>query len=222
MKFVNLHTHVPGSGPDILVVENLYWDQAPGGISRFYSAGLHPWYLPADNLQPALDWLQDQASKPETLFIGETGLDKVCPTPWSLQTEAFAACLRVADSVGKPLVIHCVKAFDEVLRTLKTARPHQPAVFHGFDKHPQTARQILEAGCYLSFGAALFRVGSHAAEALRQTPADRLFLETDDKDLDIRTVYARAAELRSDDLEILKMQVWENLQILTGSLLLPD
>ena len=219
MPVLNIHTHYPSADPQLLEIESLYFGQSAPGSSPWRSAGLHPWYLDFPDLGLAEHWLREQAARPGALAIGEAGLDKHRGAAWPLQVQAFECCLRVAADTRKPLVLHCVKAHDEVLGMLR--RYALPAVFHGFDKHPQLAARLWEAGYGLSFGAALFNSRSHAAEALRQTPADHFFLETDDKKLDIRAVYERAAAIRGSTPEKLQAQVWENFQNIGGSILLP-
>ncbi len=214
MHFINLHTHHPTGAPDVFEVESLHYGQPASGKTSLVSVGLHPWHLRDIDFPAAASWLRQQAAKPDTVAIGEAGLDKVIETPWEKQVQAFKLCLQVAAEFDKPLIIHCVKAHGEVLQLL-----HRPpfarrkgafAIFHGFDKHPQTAQMLLAAGCYLSFGAALFRENSPAAAALEQTPADRFFLETDDKIFDIKAVYAKAAEIRGVLADQVKVQVWDN------------
>lgn len=219
MPILNIHTHYPTVDPEVLEIESLYFGQPTPGSSAWRSVGLHPWYLDFPEIAVAEHWLREQAARPGTLAIGEAGLDNNTSTPWLRQVQAFECCLRVAADTRKPLILHCVKAYDEVLGLLRQYA--LPAVFHGFDKHPQVAARLWQAGYYLSFGAALFNSRSHAAEALRQTPADRFFLETDDKKLDIKQVYKRAADIRGSTPEILQAQAWENFQNLGGSILLP-
>lgn len=216
-KFVNLHTHRPADDPDALEIESLYYGQELPKRDGPRSVGLHPWYLQGLDLAAAEQWLREQAARPDTIAIGEAGLDKATPTPWPLQVEAFDICLRVAAETDKPLIVHCVKAYGEVVHLLHRPAAPKPAsvVFHGFDKHPQTAQMLLRAGCALSFGAALFREDGHAAEALRQTPAEHFFLETDVQAIAIGAVYARAAEIREVPLEALRQQVWENWERLS-------
>lgn len=211
-QYLNLHTHHPSGEPGVLEIENLRFGQSPAGKTKYFSAGLHPWYLQNIDFQQAGAWLHEMAASPDCIAVGEAGLDKVTDTLWETQLAAFEHCIRVAAGSGKPLVIHCVKAYSEVLHMLKNAGQIPASVFHGYDKHPQTARMLLDAGCFLSFGAAIFRPGSHAAESLRQTPADRFFLETDDKDLDIKAVYERAAQIRGLMIEEIQDQVWQNFQ----------
>lgn len=206
----------------VFEVESIYFNQArpESGISPYYSAGLHPWHLQGVDLQEAETWLRGRAAAPACLAVGEAGLDKITRTPWELQVAAFGICLQVAAETGKPLVIHCVRAYGEILQMLhrppRRAGRIRGAVFHGFNKNAQTARMLLDAGYYLSFGAALLQEKSRAAEVLQQTPAARFFLETDDQNLDIRAVYARAADLRGWPEERLREQVEVNFRALFG------
>lgn len=212
MQYIDLHTHLPAGAPDVLEIENRYFGQPGTERPALFSAGLHPWYLQDVDWTAAEAWLRAQANDPACLAIGEAGLDKLTPTPWDRQLEAFDLCLRVAADTRKPLIVHCVRAYGEVLQLLRRPPVHRSlkTVFHGFDKHPHTAHMLLEAGCYLSFGAALFREKSHAAEALRETPANRFFLETDDKNLDIRAVYTRVVEISGWPEDKLQSQLWDN------------
>lgn len=214
--YINFHTHHPSGSPDVLEIENLNFGQQSGGKTPFYSAGLHPWFLAGIDLQEAESWLHRHLASPHCLALGEAGLDKLTTTPQALQTTAFECCIRLAAETGKPLVIHCVRAFHEVLKLLENAPAKPVSIFHGFDKHPKIAAILLDAGCFLSFGAALFRANSPAADTLRKIPADRFFLETDDKSLNISTVYERAAEIRGVDTENIRRQVAQNFRNLPG------
>ncbi|MBC7775331.1 MAG: TatD family hydrolase [Phycisphaerae bacterium] len=210
--FINLHTHHPTLSPGILEVESVYFGQGKTPVAPLRSVGLHPWYLEGIGLEVAKSWLNEQAALPATIAIGESGLDKVCQTPWDLQVLAFQHCVEFSESAGKPLIIHCVRAFSEIIALKKDWKPRQTWIFHGFDKNIQTAARVLRAGCCLSFGAALFRENSHAAESLRATPADRFFLETDDAGISIKAIYERAAFLRGVELRELEEMVKGNLE----------
>ncbi|MBK8556521.1 MAG: TatD family hydrolase [Lewinellaceae bacterium] len=70
---------------------------------------------------------------------------------------------------------------------------------------------LLKAGCYLSFGAAILNPEKqHARNALLETPAERLFLETDSTDVPIEAIYREAATLRNIGLHNLQSQVKQN------------
>ncbi len=193
---INFHTHHPTLAPDVLELESVYLGQTTAARSKTCSLGLHPWYLANFDPDAASKWLHTQAASADTMAIGEAGLDKVCKTPWEVQIQAFQLCVQVSEAQEKPLIIHCVRAYPEIIAFKKSWKPRQNWIFHGFDKNLPTAAMILRAGCFLSFGAALFKTNSHAAESLLATPEDRFLLETDNADLNIQTVYEKAAAIR--------------------------
>lgn len=206
MRF-NAHTHFPAHDAGDTAIVGIFYTQHPEPEAPYRSYGLHPRYLPESDLSPALAWLHDRL--PGAIAVGEAGLDKLCDTPWERQTAAFDACIEAAAQVQLPLIVHCVRAYDEVLAQLKKHAFQEPVIFHGFDKHPNTAGQLLAAGCYLSFGSALFRENSHAAAALKACPDGRLFLETDMSEMPLGEVYKRAAEVRGVNVDVLEKEVWE-------------
>lgn len=210
--FINLHTHHPTLSPSILEIESVCYGQQKKPTSDRRSVGLHPWFLEGIDPEKAKDWMREQAALPNTLLIGEAGLDKVCKTPWDIQVIAFQHCVEISEISGKPLIIHCVRAFSEIITLKKQWKPEQTWVFHGFDKRVLTAEMLLRAGCCLSFGAALLRENSHAVESLKFVPTDQFFLETDDTDVPIEDIYERAAELRGIKLGELERLVEGNLK----------
>lgn len=209
----NIHTHHALGQAFVTEIENVRFGQKPSGITPYCSAGLHPWFLEANTWEAAQRWLEAQSALPNVVAVGEAGLDKVCDTSLELQEKAFRYCIETSESVQKPLIIHCVKAYNEVIQIKTEFKPTQPWIFHGFNKHPDTARMLVDAGCFLSFGKALLQAGNHSAEALRQVPAERFFLETDDaEDLAIERIYERAAEIRGISLEKLVDVVEQNVR----------
>jgi TatD DNase family protein len=72
------------------------------------------------------------------------------------------------------------------------------------------AEALLKAGFRLSFGEAIAREHSKIVESLVLVPADRLFLETDEGDLDIREIYHFAAEVKGVPIDQLRAQIVEN------------
>lgn len=170
------------------------------------SLGLHPWHLKPDwKERLAVIEAQLMAAPPQT-FVGECGLDRVCSTPYALQLEAFQAQIALSERLRRPLIIHCVRALDDVLRLHRGT--HQPWIWHGFRGKPQQMQQLISHGFYLSFGF------HHNADSLRDCPPDRLFLETDEDPRPIALLYATAAALRATTPEALNHQLWQNTQTL--------
>lgn len=201
------HTHRQ-SPPDtqVYALHNFHdhFDQA----QQPCTLGLHPWYLHAPF--PGTSELAQYAAEPQVKAIGECGLDKLAETPWSLQLDAFRFQLRLAISLQKPLLLHCVRAYNEVLQVLKEERVSVPVVFHGFNRGQVLAEQLWEAGYYLSFGAALLHKTGTAAGVWARAPADRVFLETDHSGKDIQCIYAAAAAIRKTDPNTVILQLQKN------------
>lgn len=164
------------------------------------SVGLHPWDATAD-WRDAIDIVEELSSEELVVAIGECGLDRAGNSPWIHQVDAFEYVADLVERVSKPLIIHCVKAHDELLRVHKFIDPIQPWVLHGFVKGADLARQCLDAGMILSFGAAVLKEPPSLIEALRLCPSDRFLLETDTDGTPIADIYAAVAAQRGVPLE---------------------
>ena len=180
------------------------------------SVGLHPWYLSAQEeiREGQLNWLKEAANAPKVKLIGECGLDMLCGPDLALQQLAFEQCLQLAEQYHKPVVIHCVRAFPELLAIYQRVQPAVPWIVHGFNRKPSVLASLLKHGFYVSFGAAILKPGSPAAQSLIETPLGQLFLETDDKLLPIADLYAHAAQLKGilpEDLEAALYHNWKRI-----------
>lgn len=199
---VDIHTHQLPQVPGEAIV-NCYPETFSPQEGGWYSVGIHPWYIAApDDKKNCLEAL---VRHPQVLAVGEAGLDKLADAPMDLQIEVFEFQARLAEEVEKPLVIHLVKATDELLKLRRTLRPAMPWVIHGFRGKAALAEDYLRHGFYLSFGE------KYQAEALLTTPADRLFIETDESTVPIKELYARAAALRGMSPEEMREIVSGNI-----------
>ena len=79
-----------------------------------------------------------------------------------------------------------------------------PWIVHGYNNNEQILRQLLNHGLYISVGAALLDSRSNAFRLLRMIPAERLFLENDDKEVEISVIYEAASAIFEVDVEVLK------------------
>ena len=151
--------------------------------NEYYSIGIHPWH-PDKSLMTKVS---EYATSPLVAAIGETGLDKITAKSsddFKLQQELFIEHITISEKVGKPLIIHCVKAWDELLRIRKSVNPTKPWVIHGFRGKVALAEQLMDAGLYLSFNS-LYNTDSLKVAWKRH----RLLTETDDSNIDIKNVY---------------------------------
>lgn len=207
--YINIHSHHEAADPEVLTLVSRYAHFDQRDAKQRYSLGIHPWYISDAPVQ--LEQLATHLGDAGVLALGECGLDRLCTTDWGLQRKTFARQIALANQYRKPLVIHCVKAFPEVLSLLQDARV--PVVFHGFNNRPSLAAEVLSRGHYLSFGAALLREDAAAAGVLATVPADRFLLETDDRqDLDIREIYRKASIIRKTGEDVIILQLQKNFQ----------
>jgi TatD DNase family protein len=217
--FINIHTHKPCAG-DAFCITNFFPDdflEEQKKISGYFSIGIHPWYIKNQETPgKQLKLLADIASHSHCLAIGEAGLDKVTETGWNLQEKAFIEQIGIAERSGKPMIIHCVKAWDEILKLRKQENSTVPWIIHGFNSSEQMARQLLDSGCMLSFGKMIMKPDSKAAKVLMNLKFDEFFLETDDAEIMIEQVYEKASEIRNESIEDLKLQQCNNFERIFG------
>ena len=109
--YLDLHSHTQYASADTLVIRNQYPLTADPTLP--FSVGIHPWFL--DNWQEQLEALATLASHPNCWAIGECGIDKNTSTPLPLQQQIFTEQIAIAEALQKPLIIHCVKAYSEVI-----------------------------------------------------------------------------------------------------------
>jgi len=215
-RYIDIHTHALESPSDGISVLNHYdhFEQAASD-QRYCSLGIHPWYINEAEPEAQLVSLGRYAALPQVLAIGECGLDKVTETPFSLQERAFEAQLQLAQQLQKPLIIHCVRAFEELIRMVHSAAITVPVIVHGFNKNRHLAKQLLDQGFFLSFGKALLKEGL-LQEIFAVLPVDRFFLETDNSGLDIAAIYKAAAEIRKIQADEIILQLQLNFKNVFG------
>lgn len=172
-----------------------------------FSVGLHPRDI-TENWKTQFEKVQSISLSANCVAIGECGLDSNVAIDDELQNEVFATHISWAETVRKPIIIHCVRRFSQILH-YKNAKV--PLVVHGFNKKENIARELLEAGFYLSFGYAALENLS-LQNIIKNIPLQKLFLETDVSDFEIIKLYQKVADLKSISLERLNQQMWENLE----------
>jgi TatD DNase family protein len=146
------------------------------------------------------------------IAIGECGLDKCIQTDLSLQIEVFSRQIDLAERLSKPVIVHCVRAFNELLQLHKQLSPNLPWIVHGYVGKVPLAKQLASHGLYVSFGKALLDQHSQAGPTLQAIPLEKVFLETDDSAYEISEIYAAAAKILGLDLTTLQRQLVANFQ----------
>ena len=203
MNYINTHTHSSNTPRDIYNVI-VGKDVVP---KAFFSAGIHPWFI--TEVEAQFQVLSELAKKPKCLAIGECGLDKLCVIPFELQMDVFKRQIELAEELQKPLIIHCVKAYNELLKIKKASKTAIPWIIHGFNQKEEIAEQLLAQGFYFSLGKALLNPASNASKWVQKVPIERLLLETDDAEIAIEQIYKVAAST----INLSESELVSNLQL---------
>jgi len=210
--YINIHGHRQANNIQEWVMMNLMAkDYPPEDIEHgFYSVGFHPYNVGKVDVEDTLAKVRLSTENPRIMAIGEIGLDKSIDAPLDLQRKIFETQVEIAEYTDMPVILHVVRAFNEMVEFMKVHKPSVPMIIHGYNGSPQMAEALLKAGFRLSFGEAIAKEHSKIVESLVLVPADRLFLETDEGDLDIREIYHFAAEVKGIPVDQLRAQLVEN------------
>ncbi|HAO08434.1 MAG TPA: hydrolase TatD [Chryseobacterium sp.] len=203
MDFFDFHHHkknIPNG------IYNLNIEEIPSDFP--YSIGIHPKDIDVNNLDNQFKWMRNMISE-NCFAIGECGLDSFAEAEEKIQEEVFLRQIRFANEVKKPIIIHCVRKFYEVISFKKYAE--QPMIIHGFNKKERIAEDLLKNNFYLSFGKAVL-YNLSLQNTLKITPLDKIFLETDNDDFSIEELYGKVSEIKGISLENLNKQILENLE----------
>lgn len=211
MDFFNFHTHQFTNQSNVLELVNQYPKDFDASIP-FYSIGIHPWYIIEDKIDEELKIIEEKLQQENCLAIGECGLDKKIDVSLELQISVFEKQLVLAEKYKKPVVIHCVAAFQEIVAIKKKMKISVPMIIHGFSKNNQVAEQLIAAGFYLSFGKYLLK-NPDLKTVFQSIPNDRFFLETDTLAEDITEVYNLASKYKYFTIKELQDIISSNYKI---------
>ena len=168
-----------------------------------FSCGIHPWCLEDSDIQMA--HLTKIANNPRIVAIGETGLDKLKNPSLDAQIPVFKKHIELSENLKKPLIIHCVKAWNELIRVRHETKPTQPWIIHGYRGKPNLTEQLVKERFRFSVGS---KINTHSMSLI---PIDSLFCETDESEPDIREVYLQASKAANMDIEAFADKVAKNV-----------
>jgi len=217
MLYLDIHTHQPLPKKNVqsilslsLTDGNLY----PLASIRPISVGLHPWFAKLENLEFQFENLRSKAQQPNVKMIGECGLDKLRGESLEKQLIILERQITLAEELNKPIILHCVKGFAELIEIKERLKVKVPMIIHGFNKNDDLGKQLISKGFLLSFGTSIFRVDSGPQKLIQQT--DNFFLETDDAETPIEKIYETAANLKKCSVDELKARIfadWKKLNL---------
>lgn len=212
MQFLDFHTHQLSNVKESIDIINIRQGYSLPFSYDLFGYGIHPW----DTKEQQKLKLPDEMINSENwVYIGETGLDKLKGAELNSQIEIFKQHIHASEKWRKPLLIHCVRCFNELIQLHNEYAPQQKWIVHGFIGSPELAKQLTEAGFLLSFGVGIINKESKAAHSLRTIPKESFLLETDDASIPIQEVYRAASEVIQITMQNLKKVVSDNFKRLT-------
>ncbi len=181
----------------------------------YAAVGIHPHHAATCDAF-ALDAIRALALHPKVVAIGEIGLDFHYPdgAPRDVQERAFAAQLRLAADLDRPVVVHDRDAHAEVLASIRRQSGRPPGMLHCFSGDREMAAEAIALGYYISFaGNVTFSNARALQETARALPLERILVETDAPDLsprrgrrnepaNVAAVAAKIAELVGTTLSV--------------------
>lgn len=180
---LDFHTHHLHATDALISVSPTDFAPMPG---KRYAVGIHPWHT-EDDVEAQMQALAEAAQNGQVKAIGETGLDSLRGAPLDVQMRLFERHIALAEALGKPLVIHCVRTSQQVLKAWSESRKCVVWAIHGFRGNARVVAPLVKAGFYISFGERF------NADALRAVPLDRLLAETDESTQPIGQIISQLA-----------------------------
>ena len=210
IPFIDIHTHQSNKTENSILITNLFLQDVKGVVSTLFSAALHPWHSDLFSVKECTTMLDNLSQQPYLFAIGETGLDRSTTVGYDIQKRIFETHINFAERIQKPLIIHAVKSWNEMITYLIKLKV--PFILHGYSANKEITKQLLKFDGYFSLGKSVLTAPSARLEIFKSIPDDRLFLETDESDCQIEEVYQFIAKLRGITVEELKTKLYHNFK----------
>lgn len=216
-SILDIHTHGPAPRPGAVVSCSPFLLPAEGEFpGQLFSVGIHPWELPAladSELEDGLELMRGQLSRPDVAAAGECGLDLLRGGPLFRQMNWFLRQAELAGECGRPMVVHCVKAWQQVAEIRRQAGRDRPWALHGFRAKPSVAAMLAGFGFWFSFGE---RFNAETLGWVLSNCPDRVLAETDESRLPIQAILASMAAAAGVAASDLERMVLENTRRFLG------
>lgn len=219
IDFIDIHTHKIESDENILSILNISLPCKEIPKKKYLSIGLHPWNTENFDHDRIKNELEQFAVWQNVLAIGECGLDRSIKTQIDQQVAAFYIHLNVAKKVEKPLIIHCVRAYSDLLEILKKEKFTGKFILHNFNGNKQQIDRFLYFDAFFSFSKQQLIRNPKLNTLLPLIPLERIFLETDDSVFTIMETYSLVSDLLNIPFPELKLQIIQNFNFLYNNIL---
>jgi TatD DNase family protein len=201
--FINIHTHqFHNQGIEIINKED------NSLVEGYFSYGIHAWN--SEKWNKLMSQFLEEINSNTCIAIGEIGLDKLKGPSIQEQIKVFKAQISISEHIHLPVIIHCVKAWNELKQLKQELKPQQPWIYHGIEK-ASIIDDVLQSGMFVSFGKGLVQ-NVKLQEALKKVPLKQLFLETDTADCSILMIYEFVSKLKNIPLQELENSIEQNFK----------
>ncbi|MCQ3830522.1 TatD family hydrolase [Microbulbifer elongatus] len=204
----------------------------------FGAVGVHPWWVAdlalgaAEVGRAVVERVQHERKRggQHCVAIGECGLDANIETPLEAQIPVFEAQLQAAQTLSLPVIVHCVRCHNEVLKALKSICPEKGGVIHAFSGSREIAEEYIRLGFSLGVGGTItYERAAKTRATLSDVPLEKLLLESDAPDMPhagrqgernspeyLPAVAQTLAELHGVPVETVIAQTGNNARVLFG------
>jgi TatD DNase family protein len=214
IPFINIHTHHIDDSNDVISIVD-FETALPEEKDKIklFSAGIHPWNINLNNIEQQMLHLESLLTKKCCLAVGECGLDKLKGPDIEVQKIVFDKQIQLSIAYQKPIVVHCVQAFDILVGIIKKYQNKTTFIVHGFNQNEQIAGQLLKLGVYLSFGSALLNRGKERLKHIfANTNPHQVFIENDNEAISVAQIYTMAASIKNCELDVMKEIIFANFK----------
>lgn len=200
LNLIDIHTHnVNNSDNGILDISESFNIPDFNQNKKFnISCGIHPWKISNSNItnNKQLQLISKYSLEKKLCAIGEIGLDLCCDIPLELQINILKIQFNIAIEYNLPVIIHCVKAYSNFLSIFKNSQTLPSAIiFHDFSANLNILKQLEKYNVYFSFGNKLLKDNQNSINAIQYLNPKKIFLESDNLDIEIITVYNTACKI---------------------------
>lgn len=191
-KFVDFHTHTKNSSSEITRLNSLSLKDTQNikpenTFVNPFTIGVHPWDVD-DLIEMDFKFkLTPYLKNTKCVGLGEMGLDRARMQNYDTQIKVFTEQVKWAVEQNIDfIVLHCVRAQNEILKILKDCKYQGTAVFHDYNGSIEDWLQLQEKGYIVSLGVKIFDSKTKAAKLVQswqengEWPWGQAFLETDD------------------------------------------
>lgn len=216
-KYIDFHTHKAPTNNEVISIVNVFlqkeFDTTKQKGDFVTSTGLHPWHIDDFKTYDITSFLEAALVQNQSVCIGECGLDRCIETDFSIQKEIFIQHVNVSQKLNLPIIIHCVRAYNDLIEIYKTHNKKNIAwIIHGYDANHQTTELLQKNNFYFSVGNAIFNENSKIRKSIEIINPKSLFFETDDCILSVETIYREAKLLLNTNIEDLKILIYNNFK----------